>query len=164
VTVTCTAVDDLGHQATATALVGINTPLVPVAPSVRNLCSLSFDRDRRRPVRVDNESKACLDDIALTLNRESTGKLVIVGHHSDSETPDSAAQRALNVEQYLMVEKGVDPSRIELRIGDTPGRTVDNTLVPAGASFDSGSTATFDGASVRRRGQAYGKTRPSKTR
>ena len=163
VTVTCNVVDDLGHQASATTVVRINTPPVPVAPSPRALCSLSFERDRRRPVRVDNEAKGCLDDVALTLNRESAAKLVIVGHHSVDESPDAAAQRALNVEQYLIDEKGVDPSRMELRTGDTPpGRSADNTLVPAGATFDSGGTATFDGASVKRRGQAYGKVRAGK--
>ncbi|MCU1320751.1 MAG: hypothetical protein JWM43_400 [Acidobacteriaceae bacterium] len=163
VTVTCHVIDDLGHQADATTAVGINALPVPVAPSARNLCSLSFERDRKRPVRVDNEAKGCLDDIALTLNRDSTAKLVIVGHHGPDETPDAAAQRTLNVEQYLINEKRVDPSRIELRTGDTPGRSVDDTLVPAGANFDSGSTATFDGASVKRRGQAYDKVRAGKT-
>jgi hypothetical protein len=76
---------------------------------------------------------------------------------------DATAQRTLNVEQYLINEKGVDPSRIELRTGDTPGRSVNDTLVPAGENFDSGSTATFDGASVKRRGQAYDKVRAGKT-
>jgi hypothetical protein len=160
VTVTCNAVDDLGKQATATTSVGITAPPpppVPPAPSTRSLCSVSFDRDRKRPVRVDNEAKACLDEIALTLNRESSAQLVIVGHHGADETPDAAAQRALNVEQYLIEEKGVDPTRIELRTGDAAGRTVDNTLVPPGATFDTGSTATFDSSKIKRTGQPYGK-------
>ena len=141
VTVTCNVVDDLGKQATATTSVGITTPPpppVPPAPSTRSLCAVSFDRDRKRPVRVDNEAKGCLDDIALTLNRESSARLVIVGHHAEDEQPDAAAQRALNVEQYLIDEKGIDPSRIELRTGGTTGRSVDNILVPAGATFDTG--------------------------
>ena len=159
ITVTCNVVDDLGQQTSSTAAVGINKPPAPVAPSALPLCSLSFERDRKRPVRVDNEAKGCLDEIALALNRESSAKLVVVGHHGDDEKPDAAAQRTLNVEQYLLNEKGVDPSRIELRIDETPGRSVSNTLVPPGATFDSTSTATFDGASIRRRGQAYGKVR-----
>lgn len=160
VTVTCNVVDDLGKQATATTSVGITAPPpppVPPAPSTRSLCSVSFDRDRKRPVRVDNEAKACLDEIALTLNRESSAQLVIIGHHGEDETPDAAAQRALNVEQYLIEEKGVDPTRIELRTGDSAGRTVDNTLVPPGATFDTGSTATFDSSKIKRTGQPYSK-------
>ena len=159
VTITCNAVDDLGHQATATTAVGISAPPVPVAPSARSLCSLSFERDRKRPVRVDNEAKGCLDDIALTLNRDAGSKLVVVGHHDADEKPEAAAQRTLNVEQYLIDEKGIDPSRIEVRTGDGTGRSVDDTLVPTGASFNSGSTATFDSSSIKRGGQAYGKVR-----
>ena len=120
----------------------------PRRPSARTLCALSFDRDRKRPVRVDNEAKGCLDDIALTLNRDSTATpRHHRRHHGDDETPDAAAERVLNVEQYLTDEKGVDPSRIELRTGDTAGRIVDNTLVPAGATFNTGAP-TFDGSSI----------------
>jgi outer membrane protein OmpA-like peptidoglycan-associated protein len=160
VTVTCNVVDDLGKQATATTSVGITAPPpppVPPAPSTRSLCSVSFDRDRKRPVRVDNEAKGCLDDIALTLNRESSARLVIVGHHGEDEQPDAAAQRTLNVEQYLIDEKGIDPSRIELRTGGPAGRSVDDILVPAGATFDTTSTATFDSSTVKRTGQPYAK-------
>jgi hypothetical protein len=162
VTVTCNAVDDAGHTATATTTVSISAPPVPVAPSVRALCSLSFERDRKRPVRVDNEAKGCLDDVTLTLNRESGARLVIVGNHGADETPEAAAERTLNVQQYLVDAKGIDPNRIDVRTGDTPGRTVADTLVPVGATFDSGSTATFDGSAVKRRGQAYDKVRSGK--
>jgi hypothetical protein len=155
INVTCNVVDDLGKQATANASVTIATPPPPVAPPTRNLCSISFERDRKRPVRVDNEAKGCLDDIALTLNRESSAKLVIVGRHSADETPDAAAQRDLNVAQYLTDEKGIDPSRIELRTGGEPGRSLDSILVPPGAVFTPGDTNTFDRNSVKRQGQPY---------
>ena len=157
--VTCNVVDDLGKQATATTSVTITAPPPPPAPQPSSLCSVSFERDRKRPVRVDNEAKGCLDEIALTLNRDSSAKLVIVGKHSADEKPDAAAERTLNVEQYLTEEKGIDPSRIQLRTGGDSGRIVENTLVPAGASFDFGSTATFDASSVKRHGPAYSKPR-----
>ncbi len=51
----------------------------------RRLCSLSFERDARRPVRVDNEAKACLDDIALKLQSSSDAKLAIVGNEASTE-------------------------------------------------------------------------------
>jgi len=156
VNVTCTVVDDLGKTATASTSVTISTPPAPVAPLARTLCSVSFDRDKKRPVRVDNEAKGCLDEIALTLNRESSAKLVIVGKHSTDETPDAAAQRDLNVEQYLTKEKGIDASRIEMRTGGDPSRSLDNILVPAGATFAPGDTNTFDSNSVKRQGQPYG--------
>ena len=156
VNITCNVVDDLGKQATANTSVTITTPPPPVAPQARNLCSVSFERDRKRPVRVDNEAKGCLDEVALTLNRESSAKLVIVGRHSADEPPDAAAQRDLNVAQYLTQEKGIDPSRIEMRTGGELNRSVDNILVPAGATFTPGDTSTFDSNSVKRQGQPYG--------
>ncbi len=155
INVTCTVVDDLGKQATANTSVTITTPPPPPTPKVINLCSISFERDRKRPVRVDNEAKGCLDEIALTLNRESSAKLVIVGRHSADESPDAAAQRDLNVQQYLTQEKGIDPLRIELRTGGEPGRSLDSILIPAGASFVPGDTSTFDSNSVKRQGQPY---------
>jgi hypothetical protein len=112
---------------------------------------------------VDNEGKACLDDVALTLGRDSSAKLVIVAHHDPNESPEAAQARALNVDQYLADEKGIDASRIELRTGDATGRSVETTLVPAGATFDPGSTTTFDANSVKRKGQAYGKAQANST-
>jgi hypothetical protein len=164
ITVTCNVVDDLGKQATANTSVTIAAPPPPPPPAVINLCSVSFERDRKRPVRVDNEAKGCLDEIALTLNRESSAKLVIVGRHSADETPDAAAQRDLNVAQYLTQEKGIDPSRIELRTGGEPGRSLDNILVPPGATFTPGDTNTFDTNSVKRQGQPYGMPKATKPR
>jgi hypothetical protein len=155
VTVTCNVVDDLGKQATANTTVTITAPPPPAPPQVRNLCSISFERDKKRPVRVDNEAKGCLDEIALTLNRESSAKLIIVGKHSADESPDAAAQRDLNVAQYLTQEKGVDPSRIELRTGGDLTRSLDSILVPPGATFTPGDTNTFDTNSVKRQGQPY---------
>ncbi len=157
VNVTCNVVDDLGKQATANTSVTITAPPPPVAPQPRSLCSISFERDKKRPLRVDNEAKGCLDEVALTLNRDTTSKLVIVGKHSADETPDAAAQRDLNVAQYLTQEKGIDPTRIEMRTGGELTRSLDNILVPAGASFTPGETNTFDSNSVKRQGQPYGK-------
>jgi hypothetical protein len=166
VNVTCNVVDDLGKQATANTTVTITAPPPPAPPQVRTLCSISFERDKKRPVRVDNEAKGCLDEIALTLNRESSAKLIIVGKHSADESPDAAAQRDLNVAQYLTQEKGIDPSRIELRTGGDLTRSLDSILVPPGATFTPGDTNTFDTNSVKRQGQPYAKpkaeTRPRK--
>jgi hypothetical protein len=155
INVTCNVVDDLGKQAAANTSVTITAPPPPPAPQVRNLCSISFERDKKRPVRVDNEAKGCLDEIALTLNRETSAKLIIVGKHSADETPDAAAQRDLNVAQYLAQEKGIDPSRIELRTGGDLTRSLDSILVPPGAIFTPGDTNTFDTNSVKRQGQPY---------
>ncbi len=155
ITVTCNLVDDLGQTAKATTDVIITAPVV-TAPQTQQLCSLSFTRDRRRPVRVDNEAKGCLDDIALTLTQQADAHLVMVGNSTPDEKPEAAAERALNARQYLVQEKGIDPTRIELRIGASTGEVVTNTLVPAGATFNSPDTHTFDEKTIVRHGQAYG--------
>ena len=48
---------------------------------------------------------------------------------------DSAAERAVNTKDYLVTEKGIDASRISVATGTTDGQTVEDYLVPSGASF-----------------------------
>ena len=156
ITVTCNAVDDLGQTATATTQVALSAPIIPVVPQTQPLCSLSFTRDQRRPVRVDNEAKGCLDDIALTLKQQAGAHIVIVGNRAPSEKPEAGAERAMNARQYLVDEKGIDTSRIELRIGQPSGKTVTNTLVPPGATFKDANATTFDEKTIVRHGEAYG--------
>jgi hypothetical protein len=134
-TVTCNVVDDLGKPASAIATVTIMTPPPPPPPPAQPLCSIEFTRDRKRPVRVDNEAKGCLDDVALALGREPEGKLILIGHAESTDKPDAAAQRVINTKEYLVKEKGIDASRIELRTGAATGRSTDSVLVPPGASF-----------------------------
>jgi hypothetical protein len=158
ITVTCNVVDDLGKSASATTTVSVIAPPpppAPPAPTAQTLCSVSFERDRKRPVRVDNEAKACLDDIALAMNRQSDAVLVVVGKHDPKEKPEAAAERTLNVKQYLTDEKGINANRIQVRTGETTARTVDNVLVPPGATWDTGGTSSFDPSSVKRHGQPY---------
>jgi hypothetical protein len=89
------------------------------------------------------------------MNRQSDAVLVVVGKHDPKEKPDDAAERTLNVKQYLTDEKGINANRIQVRTGETTGRTVDNVLVPPGATWDTGGTSSFDPTSVKRRGQPY---------
>jgi hypothetical protein len=161
ISVSCNVVDDLGKSAsgaTTVTVVAPPPPPPPPAPVAQPLCSVSFERDRKRPVRVDNEAKGCLDDIALALNRQADAVLVVVGKHDPEEKPDAAAERTLNVKQYLTEEKGIDPNRIEIRTGETTGRTVDNVLVPPGATWDTEGTTSFDPTRVQRHGQPYAPT------
>ena len=158
ITVTCTAADDKGRTASATTSVVVATPAPPApAATAQTLCSLSFERDRRRPDRVDNESKACLDDIALNLNRDPGARLLIVGHNAPGEPVQAAAARTLNVRQYLTDEKGIDPARLDLRTSTASGRTVDDMLLPAGTTVDDTSMATFNPSAIHRTGQPYGR-------
>jgi hypothetical protein len=70
--------------------------------------------------------------------------------------PEAAAERTLNIQQYLTEEKGIDPGRIEVRVGDTSGRTANNILIPTGATYNDANTQRFDEKAIVRHGQAYG--------
>jgi hypothetical protein len=161
ITVTCAVADDRNQSATASASITVATPAPPppavvAAAHAQPLCSISFDRDRKRPNRVNNESKACLDDVALSLARSTDSKLLLIGNHAPGESNQNAAERAMNAAQYLTDEKGIDGSRLDLRLGAEGTRSVSTMLVPAGATVDIGTTTSFDTSSVHRTGQAYG--------
>jgi outer membrane protein OmpA-like peptidoglycan-associated protein len=151
ITVTCTVADDKGQTASATTTVTINAPAPVVTPTTQKLCTVTFDHDKRRPARVDNDAKGCLDDVALNAQRSSDATVVVVGNAAPQAPPkgkhakampDLAAQRAVNVKAYLVTEKGIDASRISVRTGTTGTDEVDNYLVPAGASFDKDNPGT----------------------
>jgi hypothetical protein len=156
VEITGTVSDDKGHTVPATTSVTITAPYVAPIPHSQALCSITFDKDKKRPTRVDNEAKACLDEVALDLQRQSDAKAVVVGESDAAEKAslakeqavaakrkhpkpvvDDAAQRAVNAKEYLVTEKGIDASRISAATGTTDGQTVEDYLVPAGATFTS---------------------------
>ena len=95
---------------------------------------------------MDNEAKACLDEIALNLQRSTDAKLAIVGNVASTEKKATkfAAERAVNEKAYLTTEKGIDGSRIMVYTGTTDAKTDTNTLIPAGANFDSAGATPVD--------------------
>ncbi len=94
--------------------------------------------------RINNEHKACLDDIALAMQQDPTLKLVADGHRDTSERAGISITRLNNAREYLVADKGIDRSRIMLRnFGDTcPHENGDSKLngrvefwlLPEGAS------------------------------
>ncbi len=159
ITVTCNVVDDKGQSASATTTVTIIAPPPAPKPTTQNLCSISFDRDTKRPTRVDNEGKACLDDVSLNLQRSSDAKLAVVGNADAKEktpkkgrkakTVDYAGERAVNAKDYLVKEKGIDASRVSVYSGSTDGKTVTTTLIPAGATLDTTGITPVDESAVK---------------
>jgi hypothetical protein len=160
VAITCNVSDDKGHTASSQANLTITAPYVPPAPKTQALCTISFSTDKRRPMRVDNEAKACLDQVALDLKQQTDARAVLVGEQTADEAAKTAkqqqaatrrrnavvdqfaAQRAVNAKDYLVTEQGIDPSRISVATGSTEGQTVENYLVPSGANFTSDVTGT----------------------
>jgi outer membrane protein OmpA-like peptidoglycan-associated protein len=138
IALTCNVVDDKGQNASATTSVTVAVPVAAPKPMTSDLCAVHFDRDARRPVRVDNEGKACLDEVALDLQGKSDASLALVGNAASGEKDGRklAAQRASNTKAYLVDEKGIDSSRIAVYTGTQDGKIVSTTLIPADATFD----------------------------
>ena len=152
-TVICNVTDDKGQTATANTSVTITAPYVAPVPHTQALCSINFLTDKKRPTRVDNEAKACLDQVALNLQQQPDAKVVVVGEVATAEkTPkkgqkhakveDIAAERAVNTKDYLVTEKGIDASRVSVATGASDAQTVENYLVPAGATFSADVSGT----------------------
>lgn len=170
ITVTCNTVDDKGQTASSTASVNVEAPAPPPVPKTQTLCSINFGRDTKRPARVDNEAKACLDDVALNLQRQADATAVLVGDKAAAApkkgkksarvAADLAAQRAVNTKTYLVTEKGIDASRISVRTGTQDANQVQNYLVPSGATFDNDvqGTTVLDESTVK----AQARTAPAK--
>jgi hypothetical protein len=144
VAITCAAADDKGQAATANTSVAIVAPTPPPVPHAQALCSVSFANDAKRPTRVDNQAKACLDQVALTLQQQADAKAVLVASSTAAEKAppkrknakvvDVAGERGVNAKDYLVKEKGIDPNRISVDTIATDGQQVQNYLVPAGAN------------------------------
>lgn len=149
ITVTCNVVDDKGQTASQMTTVTVIAPPAPVKILTQSLCSVAFDRDKKRPTRVDNEAKACLDDVALNLQRTPDAKLALTGNSASSEKDPAkmAAERAVNTKAYLVTEKGVDASRIAVYTGTQDANTVTTTLIPTGSTLDSTGTTIVDESS-----------------
>lgn len=153
VQITGTVKDDKGHSANASTAVNIVAPPPPPQPHVQTMCSINFSNDPKRPTRVDNEAKACLDQVALNLKQQSDAKAVIIANSNAKEkdteakaakraarnkrlkVPNFAAQRAVNAKDYLVTDQGIDASRISVMTGSQDGQTAQNYLVPSGANF-----------------------------
>lgn len=130
IAVRATVFDDRQLSATATTTVNVEAP--PVAPpTAQKMLPLNF---KPNSARVDNRSKAVLDDVALKLQQDPTSTALLSGTATPPETPKLATQRAENVKTYLTKSKGIDPQRVQTKTSTEPGRTVEIWTVPAGAT------------------------------
>jgi outer membrane protein OmpA-like peptidoglycan-associated protein len=91
---------------------------------------------------VDNVFKRILDDVALRMNSEPNGRVLLVGYADARETnaDQLASQRAANAKAYL-AGKGVSAARVETRVAagqsgaGRQNQRVDVVWVPAGATY-----------------------------
>jgi hypothetical protein len=147
---------------------GVKAQMVPLPAGVEKLCAIRFDRDQRRPARVEDSALPCLELAVKRMTADATVKLVLVGMKDPSkdheaskngtmrETEDTtgydirledlAAYRSLNTKGYLVRWYRIDPARILPTTDETDfGQTVTFYLVPRDADFNHnylGSTKT----------------------
>jgi len=129
-----------GSSCTTTVPVGVTAP--PVVPPMVPCGPIFFPFNSAR---INNEHKACLDDIALRLQQDPRASVVIDGHRDSSERVGISLTRANNARDYLVNEKGVDAARITVRnFGDTCphdsgdpalNRRVEFFILPVGATM-----------------------------
>jgi hypothetical protein len=147
ITATATVVDARGLSTTCDSVVNVLPfPVVTAPPEIISAGECKFNMSNK-PGRVDNECKAVLDEVALQLQRQPNGKVVVVGYTDETETvkmTQLAGQRAVNVKYYLTSGEGgagVDTSRIEARSGTVKEKGAKIYIVPEGATFTEESTA-----------------------
>ncbi len=141
--------NSIEHAAPVKAPEPISASPPSPAPLPSALCSISFDRDKARPVRIDDKATACLDEIALSLQRYPDAKVALVGNEDAKEMNSkkfdkSAAERAINAKDYLVVEKGIDGSRIHVFTGIADAKMVTTILIPSGAELNSTGATPVD--------------------
>jgi outer membrane protein OmpA-like peptidoglycan-associated protein len=139
-TYTITGRVDDGHSGAAdcTANVTVQQPPPPPQASKINECAFK----PATSARVDNVCKRVLDDVALRLQNEPKGTVVIVGYADPKAkgAKKTGTDRAENAAKYL-AGKGIDRSRITVRSGDgqagagAANQRVDIIWVPEGATY-----------------------------
>jgi OmpA family len=123
-----------------TATLTVNAPQAPPVVTPISPCGPIFFP--YNSARINNEHKACLDEIALRLQQDPRAALLIDGHRDSAERVGISLTRANNARDYLVNEKGVDAARITVRnFGDTCphesgdpnlNRRVEFWIIPAG--------------------------------
>lgn len=136
----------------------------------RELCLVLFDEGSENSAILNSQAKICLDIIAQTLQRSASARIALIGN---TGTPQDASERSLEQERkdataratssrdYLVQQKGIGPSRVQVYVGtlknDGPedidqseaemvaGRTVKNNvetvLIPAGLTLSNAGLA-----------------------
>jgi hypothetical protein len=154
VNIDCMVQDDRALSGFATTAVTVTLPPPPPPAARRCGGGLDFSVDKKRPSRIDNAAKAMLDRYADALAADPDATAVVVGYDSGAERvskrhrkalpPQVAAQRAMNARAYLVEEKGIDSSRVEVRTGIEDAQKVILWIVPAGATFDMSNTVSIN--------------------
>lgn len=129
VTVVATATDDRNLTSTAQTVVNVAGAAGPPAATNNEV------QFKKNSAYVDNKAKAILDGVALNMQQQADSNAVVIGMpDSDSKAGAKLAmKRAENVKTYLTKSKGIDPKRIQTKVGTKTNGKAEVWVVPAGA-------------------------------
>ena len=136
ITVTGTATDD--HNLSGSCTAQVNVPPVQKCANIEDWGECTFEKNPKKPWRVDNDCKDTLDKLTLRLQQMPNGKLDVVGYTDQEEAVKEqtlGAQRSVNVKYYLTTDgpNKVDASRVQPRQGGTKGKATHFYFVPEGS-------------------------------
>ena len=136
ITATGTATDARANL-TASCSASVNVPAVQKCTVIEDWGECTFEKNPKKPWRVDNDCKDTLDKLSLRLQQMPNGKLDIVGYTNEEESVNVqqlGSQRSVNVKYYLTTDgpNKVDASRVAPRQGSTKGQATHFYFVPEG--------------------------------
>src|SRR5271165_5698285 len=111
ITVTGTATTDRpgGNPATLSSncTASVNVPAISGCVSIQDWGECTFEKNPKKPWRVDNDCKDTLDKLSLRLQQTPNGKLDIVGYTDEKEVVSEqtlGSQRSVNIKYYLTTD------------------------------------------------------------
>ena len=115
----------------------VNVPPVQKCVSIEDWGECTFEKNPKKPWRVDNDCKDTLDKLSLRLQQMPNGKLDVVGYTDEKEVVSEqtlGSQRSVNVKYYLTTDgpNKVDASRVSPRAGGSKGKATHFYFVPEG--------------------------------
>jgi outer membrane protein OmpA-like peptidoglycan-associated protein len=112
----------------------VNVEATAAAPEAAKINECAFKKNNAR---VDNACKAMLDDLALRIQGEPQSTATVIGYSQAGERGAArlATSRAENARTYLTKDKGIDPSRVQIKSNAEGGQKADLWQIPAGATM-----------------------------
>jgi len=141
ITVTGTATTNRpgGNPATlsSSCTASVNVPAIQKCAVIEDWGECTFEKNPKKPWRVDNDCKDTLDKLSLRLQQMPNGKLDIVGYTNEKEVVSEqtlGSQLSVNVKYYLTTDgpNKADASRIQPRAGGAKGQATHFYFVPEG--------------------------------
>jgi hypothetical protein len=136
ITVTGTATDERANLSSS-CTAQVNVPPVVKCVIIEDWGECTFEKNPKKPWRVDNDCKDTLDKLSLRLQQMPNGKLNVVGYTDEKESVEEktlGSQRSVNVKYYLTADgpNKVDAGRVSARTGGAKSKSTHFQFVPEG--------------------------------